>query len=94
MKRDIDMSYNPQLGTWYNPLTWFGQESSPAPTSPSTSSSSSDPTKAGGDDFFAPGQEQVMQAQLEMEAYRKKMYWIVGGLSFALLVAILLRKKK
>lgn len=84
MRREVKLEYNAQLGTWYDPRTWF-EEKSGVPAVQETQKT---------DDFFAPGYDRVMEQQIEMEAYRKKMMLGVGVLIFALGVAIWWRKRK
>jgi hypothetical protein len=89
-QREIHLRYNPQLGEWYNPLTWFGKESSPAPVVTAEQPQTED-------SFFAPGQEQVMQEQLAREKleseYRKKMLLLAGVAGILLLIAIFAKRQ-
>lgn len=91
--RDIDMRYNAQLGSWYNPLSWFASGESSTGTALSTSSASSQ----GSDDLFAPGEEQKMTEQLireDVEAeYRKKLMMLAFGCAIGLVVAVWFRSQ-
>jgi len=86
---EIELRFNPQLGTWYNPLTWYGKESSPAPQVQ---------TKPAVDDFFAPGEEKKMDEQLIREKliaeWRHNLMLAAAGAGFALVLILLFRKKK
>jgi len=85
---EIELRFNPQLGTWYNPLTWYGKESSPAPQVQ---------TKPAVDDFFAPGEEKKMEQLIReklIAEWRHNLMLAAAGAGFALVLILLFRKKK
>jgi len=78
MSREVELKYNPQLGVWYNPATWFETSKTPALPAPT----------APADEFFAPGYDRVIDQQLEMGVYRKKMGYTVAALVVMLGLAV------
>lgn len=84
MRKDIFMR-RASNGRWESPLgdVNYGQQfGPPVPVTP-------DPTKIG-DDFFAPGEEEKMKQQIAadqaVDAFKKKLYWLAGGMVGALIL--------
>lgn len=85
MRGEVKLQYNAQLGTWFDPRTWFSDEKKlPAPAE--------DPTKVSSD-FISPEWERVAVLEQEQEAYRKKMLTVVGVLVVLLAASVFLKKK-
>lgn len=87
MRREVELRYNPQLGTWYDPRTWFSDESKALPAP------GQDPTKISSD-FISPEWERVAELEQENEKYRKNMMILAGVFTAILVVTVFFKRRK